>query len=126
MKILCVLALSFAFLSCSHSEKKKTNPLPSTLAEAINSPLRNPENVKRDKYRHPEATLEFFGLKPEMTVIEITPGAGWYTEILAPYLASKGQYIMAVPEITKDSPAYAIANDKKVRDILALQPMVQQ
>ncbi len=52
---------------------------------------RRPAHVARDKDRHPKETLEFFGLKPEMTVIEIGPGEGWYTELLAPTLATRGK-----------------------------------
>src|SRR4051812_6045649 len=124
MKTLAFLSLSLILLSCSQTTPKKKANLPMTLQEAVNSPMRDPENVKRDKYRHPIETLEFFGLKPDMTVVEITPGGGWYTEILAPYLAAKGQYIMAVPEITATSPAYAVTNDKKVRTILAKDNVV--
>jgi predicted methyltransferase len=53
------------------------------------------ENAKRDQYRHPYETLTFFGIKPTMTVVELVPGGGWYTEILAPYLRDKGKYIGA-------------------------------
>ncbi len=49
----------------------------------------------RDKYRHPKETLLFLGLEPSMTVVEIMPGAGWYTDILAPVLHDKGLYIGA-------------------------------
>ena len=56
---------------------------------------RAPENLARDSARHPAETLKFFGIKPNMTVIEITPGGGWYTEILAPYLRANGQLIAA-------------------------------
>jgi predicted methyltransferase len=76
-----------------------TAALPQTLEEAVNSSYRTPENKNRDAYRHPLETLTFFGLQPNMTVVEITPGAGWYTEILAPFLATKGQYIGAFPTI---------------------------
>jgi len=49
------------------------------------------ESAKRDEYRHPQATLDFFEIKPDMTVVEIWPGgSGWYTEILAPYLRDAG------------------------------------
>lgn len=51
----------------------------------------------RDAYRHPKATLQFFGLQPDETVIEMTPGSGWYSEILAPLLRDNGHYIAAVP-----------------------------
>ena len=53
------------------------------------------DNAKRDQYRHPYETLTFFGIKPNMTVVELVPGGGWYTEILAPYLREKGKYIGA-------------------------------
>ncbi len=52
----------------------------------LQSSHRTPAFVERDVYRHPGETLAFFGLKPTMTVVEIWPGGGWYTEILAPYL----------------------------------------
>ncbi|AMX02804.1 class I SAM-dependent methyltransferase [Microbulbifer thermotolerans] len=51
--------------------------------------------VARDKYRHPAETLAFFGIAPHMTVVEISPGGGWYTEILAPYLKDKGTFYAA-------------------------------
>src|SRR5438046_130659 len=57
------------------------------LQAAINSDARNPANIARDRYRHPFETLAFFGVKPGDTVVEIWPGGGWYTEILAPYAA---------------------------------------
>ncbi|MEO8808761.1 MAG: methyltransferase [Rhodanobacter sp.] len=50
----------------------------------------------RDVYRHPKATLQFFGVRPDQTLIEITPGGGWYSEILAPLLNDNGHYIAAV------------------------------
>lgn len=67
------------------------------LRAAIASPARTPANVARDRYRHPGETLAFFGVKPSDTVVEIWPSGGWYTEILAPYLARRGSYVAAVP-----------------------------
>lgn len=64
------------------------------LSAAIANPARAEANKVRDIHRHPSETLSFFGVKPGMTVIEIAPGAGYYTEILAPYLtAGGGKYI---------------------------------
>jgi predicted methyltransferase len=60
------------------------------LVAAVAAPTRSPNNVARDQYRHPGETLAFFGVKPSDTVVEIWPGPGWYTEILAPYLKGKG------------------------------------
>jgi predicted methyltransferase len=70
-------------------------PSPALLA-AIKAPSRTPANVQRDAYRHPAETLAFFGVKPTDNVVEIWPAGGWYTEILAPYLA-KGSYTAAAP-----------------------------
>lgn len=71
------------------------------LAQAIASPARTAEFRVRDKYRHPLRTLEFFGLRPDMTVVEIWPGRGWYTEILAPYLhQGGGHYYAAGPAVS--------------------------
>lgn len=67
------------------------------LEAAINAATRTPANVARDKYRHPAATLGFFGVKPGMKVVEIWPAGGWYTEILAPYLAKDGLYYAGAP-----------------------------
>lgn len=67
------------------------------LATAVAAPSRSDANRARDKYRHPAETLAFFGIKPSDTVIEIWPGGGWYTEILAPYLRAKGKLIVAAP-----------------------------
>jgi predicted methyltransferase len=63
------------------------------LVAAIAGKHRKPANADRDKYRHPAETLEFFGFKPTMTVIDVGPGEGWYTEVLAPALAAKGKLI---------------------------------
>ncbi|HEV2748138.1 MAG TPA: methyltransferase domain-containing protein, partial [Allosphingosinicella sp.] len=67
------------------------------LARAIAAPSRTPANVARDKYRHPLETLTFFGVEPDDTVVELWPGGGWYTEILAPYLAERGTLYGAAP-----------------------------
>jgi predicted methyltransferase len=64
------------------------------LATAVANPARADGNRLRDAHRHPAETLAFFGVRPGMTVIEIVPGGGYYTEILAPYLkAGGGKYI---------------------------------
>lgn len=60
------------------------------IAAAIAAPTRTPANIARDKYRHPAETLAFFGVKPGDTVVELWPGGGWYTEILAPLTTSGG------------------------------------
>jgi predicted methyltransferase len=69
---------------------------PDPLATAVANPARTPKNVERDVYRHPLETLEFFGLRPDQTVVEIWPGRGWYMEILAPFLRDHGRYYAAI------------------------------
>ena len=66
------------------------------LQAAVDGDWRSSDNRARDAHRHPAQTLAFFGLQPDQTVIEITPGGGWYAEILAPYLQGTGQYIAAI------------------------------
>lgn len=67
------------------------------MKRAVADPRRKPENVLRDRYRHPAETLSFFGVTPASTVVEVIPSGGWYTEILAPLLQAKGRYIASVP-----------------------------
>ena len=69
---------------------------PGSLAAAVASTARTPKYAARDGYRHPLQTLEFFGLRPDQTVVEIWPGRGWYMEILAPYLRDHGKYYAAI------------------------------
>ncbi|MCL2776999.1 MAG: methyltransferase [Polyangiaceae bacterium] len=64
------------------------------ITAALASKVRQPGNADRDKYRNPLGTLEFFGFKPSMTVIEYSPGGGYYTELLAPALAKRGKLIV--------------------------------
>lgn len=66
-----------------------------TVASMLDNPARSAANKTRDGYRHPAETLEFFGVQPNMTVVEIWPGGGWYSEILAPYLKDNGTFYAA-------------------------------
>ena len=66
-----------------------------SLQKAITSEYRDPNNILRDEYRNPYETLTFFGIEPSMKVVELSPGGGWYTEILANYLSDSGELIAA-------------------------------
>src|SRR5690242_769359 len=91
------------------------------LTQALKGSWREPANAARDTYRHPKETLEFFGLRPDMTVIELWPGGGWYTEVLAPVLKDHGQLITAsVP--TQGSPESDVAREYAKK--LAADPTV--
>ena len=76
---------------------------------------RSEANRVRDVYRHPKETLAFFGVKPESKVVEIFPGGGWYTEVLAPYLRDRGLYVAAFP-------ASSTKGLQNFKDKLASQP----
>ncbi len=66
-----------------------------TLTEVIAGEQRQTEDKSRDKYRHPLQTLDFFDVRENMTVVEIWPGSGWYSEILAPFLKEQGVLYLA-------------------------------
>lgn len=73
------------------------------LREVIDDPARPEADRARDQYRHPYETLTFFGIEPDMTVVELSPGTGWYTEILGPYLADEGRLIAAHVDLESDA-----------------------
>jgi predicted methyltransferase len=72
--------------------------LKAALGAALKGSHRKPGSAARDAARHPVETLDFFGLKPTMTVLEYGPGEGWYTELLAPVLAAKGKLLVSTPD----------------------------
>jgi predicted methyltransferase len=81
----------------------RAEPVDPGLQKAVEGPLRTEKNRARDIYRHPGEMLTFFGVKPDSVVVEIEPGAaGYWTEILAPYLKEKGRYIASNPEPKSD------------------------
>ena len=77
-------------------------PRDAALDAAIASPLRDPKAVARDVARHPAEELRFFGLDARQNVVELWPGSGYWTEILAPYLAAQGHYTAALAPQSDD------------------------
>jgi len=75
-----------ALAGCQAGPRTPKAAPPKTIAEAVAGPWRSAADRARDRWRHPAETLAFWGLKPGATVVEFWPGAGWYTEILAPFL----------------------------------------
>ena len=101
-----LLATPFAALSFVPPASAQTDA-EASLAKVIAGAHRTPAYALRDPYRHPKATLLFFGIRPDSHVAEIWPGAGWYAEILAPYLRDRGVYYAAhFPIDDKTSDAY--------------------
>ena len=96
-----LVAASALFLSGAVLAQDEVSPPQITqaqqqaLGDAVASTSRGITNVMRDAYRNPQHTLAFFGITPGQTVIEVWPGAGWYTEILAPLLRDEGKLIAA-------------------------------
>lgn len=92
------------------------------LETVIQAPHRSDANRARDQYRHPKETLLFFGLQPNMTVVEISPANGWYTEIIGPFLKKQGQFYAAVPTLTEDMPEAMKRRDASYRQMLKVAP----
>ncbi len=113
--LLAGLALPLLPLAARPTAQGSTVAAASAIAEAVAAPSRKPANIARDKYRHPSETLQFFGVQPDQTVVEYSPGGGWYTEILAPLLRDSGTYYALQP---------ANPYISKYRDFLAANPAV--
>ena len=97
LPLVIAAALSAAIAGCA---TPATPPPAAASLAALDAALagdwRAPGNAARDRYRHPRETLAFFGVRPGDSVVEITPGGGWYAEILAPYLRADGRYVAAL------------------------------
>lgn len=117
---LAVLAFSVLAAGCASLGGRGAGPDPA-LVDIAGGSHRSPENRARDQYRHPVETLTFFGLEPDMTVVEIWPSTGWYTEIIAPYVHEEGKYYAAHwdPEA---KPEFIRKSVQGFRDKLASHP----
>ena len=95
LRPLLAVLMVIGFCSCA-SQHVGEHQTAAALDSVLAGSQRSPENRARDVYRHPKETLLFFGIRPDMHVVEIWPGAGgWYTEILAPLLRERGQLYAA-------------------------------
>ncbi len=112
-----------AFLSISFATMNANAFADTKLKQVIAGEHRTESYAARDKYRHPQETLEFFGIRDDMTVVEISPGGGWYSEILAPYLKENGLYIAAGYDPKSDMEYFA-NNAKKYAKKLADNPAI--
>lgn len=102
------LALLTAVSACSKQEPaaqappaaEATQPAADPLAASINGAWRSAEDKARDEYRHPKEALEFWGVAPGMTILEVQPGGGWWSDILAPYVhATGGKYYATAADL---------------------------
>lgn len=103
--------------ACSSTSKTDVKQ---ALNNAISNSDRSAKEMARDVYRHPSETLAFFEVEPDMDVVEIWPGGGWYTNILAPLLKERGQLYAAHFYVDQDSPQYYVKSrnkfEQKVKD----------
>jgi predicted methyltransferase len=103
------LLAGLALSACSRTASPGAKPKGAmTIADAVAGSWRSPQDKARDAWRHPVESLTFWGLKPGLTVVEFWPGAGWYTDILAPYLAANGGKLYAA-QLDASEPADAAA-----------------
>ncbi len=93
------------------------------IAKAMAGEHRSEANIARNEYRHPVETLEFFGLEDGMTVMEIWPGGGWYTEVLAPAMRDHGKFIIATWDpAVEGQPGYRYSLPKKMQETFDNNP----
>ncbi len=96
LAIATVLFATAATPAIAQDSTPAAGTTPPAIAAAVSDTQRSAANRQRDQYRHPAETLAFFGVKPTDTLVEFSPGGGWYTEILAPLVKGKGRYIALV------------------------------
>jgi predicted methyltransferase len=99
-----MIACAVLVTACEAASSRQTTA--EDLTAILAGDQRSSEERARDVYRHPKETLLFFGIRPEMKVLEVWPEPGWYTEILAPLLRAKGTYyagVIAVDPANKHS-----------------------
>ncbi|RZI75339.1 MAG: methyltransferase domain-containing protein [Pseudomonas sp.] len=96
LMVFSLAALSATGLAAAATAAPESTVSHEQFATVLSGDWRVPQNTARDQYRHPEQTLTFFDLRPDQTIIEITPGNGWYSELLAPLLRDKGHYVAAI------------------------------
>ena len=116
-RALAPAVIAVAMLAPAHAQDTAA-----LLDKVLTGDHRSEANKGRDKYRHPKETLLFFGLKPDMTVVEITPGGGWYTEVLAPVMRERGQFYGAIYQVTDSSPEIIKRLDTMYRGLLSAKP----
>jgi predicted methyltransferase len=109
-----LIPLAFALLlgACAHKGHVSNHH---KLKKIIHSEDRTASYKVRDVYRNPLETLEFFEVEPHMNVVEISPGGGWYSEILAPYLESKGKLTLAIFDDSSDV-SYKVRLNKVIKE----------
>jgi predicted methyltransferase len=116
-------ALGAAAALCMAAVQPAAADTAQQLDQVLAGSHRDAKNAARDQYRHPKETLLFFGLQPDMSVVEVWPSAGWWTEILAPLLKDEGKYYAAwFATEWKDTPDFLKQREKGFDAMLAGKP----
>ena len=110
------------FLKISLITPAYSNDFLVDIDKVLSSDHRSITNKARDKYRNPKQTLNFFGLKKNMSVIEVSPGKGWYTEVLAPTLKKNGKFYATIYKVSDDSRPFIKKLDSSYRSMLKKHP----
>ena len=113
------IASAVLLAACAANNSRQTTA--AALTAILAADYRSEENRARDRYRHPKETLLFFGLRPEMSVLEVWPEPGWYTEVIAPLVRDKGKYDAAVIAADPES-KYLTRRLEQYRQKLAERP----
>jgi predicted methyltransferase len=117
--LLTLLPLALLLAGCASSGTRLE--MSTALDQSLAAPDRPPADRDRDIWRHPRQTLLFFGLRPNMTVIELDPGTGWYTQVLAPVLRDRGRYIAALPPVSPQERG-AVRERERLEAVIASRP----
>ena len=100
LAVLGASALAISLLPAAHAEDAKGLKASAAIAAAVDGKWRSESDKARDQYRHPKESLEFWGLQPGMTILEVQPGGGYWTDILAPFArATGGQYYATAADL---------------------------
>jgi predicted methyltransferase len=117
---LTALAAALVATACASAQSTRETSA-ATLDRILAGEQRPASERERDAFRHPKETLLFFGLQPQMQVVEIWPEPGWYTEIIAPLVKDQGKYYAALAAPRPDN-AYVSARTKAYQERFAAHP----
>ena len=125
------LVLPLALGACANRAEPRPDPAAASLSSGVSDattaaklqaalagPHRDEAHRARDKYRHPLETLGFFGLRDDMTVVELWPGGGWYTEVLAPVLKQRGHLVVTSFDPKGPADSYETEQAKDMNELL--------
>jgi len=122
MKKLIVPIFSFMAVFSAQFVSAMEEDLVTRIETAMQGDHRSDKNKARNQYRHPIETLSFFGLKADMTVLEIAPGGGWYTEVIAPAMRDTGVYVAGSYDVTVErQPKYRYRQHKALLNRISTQ-----